>query len=403
MQLSAQTLHIKNFVASRGDSLLILRSTGLDMTDPRQRAWIEVQSSAIESNTRILRGFVAENCLLMAVVKADGYGHGAVTVAQAALKGGAEFLGVATLQEGLDLRQSGITCPILLLGNLTQNGDIEASLHWDLIPTISSLREALLCQQIAEDLGVNFIVHLKVDTGMSRLGCEFNEAFELIKKIDELKNVVLAGIYSHLALADDLVSEVTNQQQEKFEKLLRMLGPRENALCCHLANSAGTLRTRRLHYNMVRVGLALYGYSPISKFHKNLGLKPALSVKARVTLVRQVPKGIGVSYGHKFITKRPTRLAVVGIGYADGVSRTLSGKLCALNKGRFIKQIGAITMDQLVLDVTDFLDVEVGSVVTLLGPDQENCITPQQWSNWSGSIPWEVLCGFKHRLPRIVI
>ena len=373
------------------------------MSDPRQRAWIEVTPTAIESNARILRGLIADNCSLMAVVKADGYGHGAETVARAALLGGADNLGVATLQEGIDLRESGLTCPILVLGNLFKKAELEACLKWDLMPTLSGLREALLCQQIAEASGLNFHVHLKVDTGMTRLGCDLNEALSLIKTLDTLSHVALLGIYSHLALADDEASTVTVQQQQRFEKLVKVAALRTQDCCCHLANSAGTLRDPALHYDMVRVGLALYGYSPIGKWQKSLDLKPALSVKARVTLLREVPKGVGVSYGHRFITKRPTRLAVVGIGYADGVSRALSGKIFALINSRPSPQVGAITMDQLLLDVTDHPDVEIGSVVTLLGPDGGDCITPQQWSDWSGSIPWEVLCGFKYRLPRIVI
>lgn len=171
----------------------------------------------------------------------------------------------------------------------------------------------------------------------------------------------------------------------------------------HLANSAGTLRDKDLHFDMVRVGLALYGYSPFSKFKNNFSLEPALAVRARVTLVRDVPSNTGVSYGHTFKTNRPSRLAVVGIGYADGISRSLSGKISVLIDGNFYPQVGSITMDQLVIDLTDRPDVPVGSVVTLLGVDGHSAITPYQWSEATGSIPWEILCGFKYRLPRVVI
>ena len=373
------------------------------MADPRQRAWIEVDSSAIESNTRALKGLIADGCLLMAVVKADGYGHGAETVARAALRGGADNLGVATLQEGIELRQAGLTCPILLLGNLIRTEEFEACIHWRLMPTLSSFRDALICQEIAEASGLKLNAHLKVDTGMTRLGCDLNEALTLIQTIDSFNNVVLKGVYSHLAMADDFSSSVTIDQQQRFEKLVRVLDEKNNEYCCHLANSAATLRDSSLHYNMVRVGLALYGYIPDSHCKDDLGLKPALAVKARVTFIREVPKGIGVSYGHRFITKRSTRLAVVGIGYADGVSRALSGRISVLINSQLLPQVGCITMDQLLIDATDRADVEIGTVVTLLGFDGEQCITPQQWCNWGGSIPWEVLCGFKYRLPRIVI
>ncbi len=379
------------------------RTNALSIADPRQRAWIEVDSLAIEANARILRTLIAENCLLMAVVKADGYGHGAETVARAALRGGAQNLGVATLQEGIDLRQKGLNCPILLLGNLNEIEEFQTCIEWDLMPTLSTFREALICEQIAENCGVKLKIHLKVDTGMNRLGCDFDDALNLIETINGLENLILLGVYSHLALADNYSSEVTKYQQKKFEHLKDLLTQRNYDVCYHLANSAGTLRDQKLHYNMVRVGLALYGHSPVANLHGEIGLQPALSVKAKVTFIRVVPKGVGVSYGHSFITQRPTRLAVVGIGYADGVSRALSGRMTALINSKPLPQVGSITMDQLILDATDHHDVQVGSVVTLLGRDGESHITTQQWSDWSSSIPWEVLCGFKNRLPRIEI
>jgi len=375
--------------------------------DPCQRAWLEVDSKAIENNARALKQFVGKNCLLMAVVKADGYGHGAETVARAALLGGADNLGVATLQEGIELRKSGLNCSILLLGNLTNVNELNVCFHWDLIPTLSSIREALLCQNIAKGSGKKFKVQLKVDTGMTRLGCDLADALSLFNAINSLDNLLLKGVYSHLALADgDLHGEAqitTSLQHERFQTFLSSLPTTNQSLCFHLANSAGTLRNPLFHYDMVRVGLALYGHRPIDQSINNLTLQSAMSVKARVTFIRNVPSGTGVGYGHIFTTKRDSRLAIIGIGYADGVSRSLSGKISALFKGNFLPQVGTIAMDQLVLDVTENPDIKVGNFVTLLGQDKSECITPKQWSDLSGSIPWEVLCGFKHRLPRVVI
>jgi len=294
-----------------------------------------------------------------------------------------------------------------VLGNLTHSEDLKACLHWQLMPTLSSMREALLCQNLADGSGRQFRIQLKIDTGMTRLGCELKEAPRLVEAIGHLNQLELKGIYSHLALADgDLQGKaamVTDQQQQHFETVLRTLPEQHNGFTRHLANSAGTLRDRGLHYDMVRVGLALYGHSPNLQLQGKVDLQPALSVKARVTLIRDVPAGVGVSYGHRFTTRRPSRLAVVGIGYADGVSRSLSGQISAIADGQLLPQVGAITMDQLVLDATNHPDLEVGSIVTLLGKDGDACITPQQWSDLSGSIPWEVLCSFKHRLPRLVI
>lgn len=378
---------------------------GPELPDPRQRAWLEVAPAAISRNARSIRSLLRPGCALMAVVKADGYGHGAVTVARAALAGGATQLGVATLQEGIELRQAGLREPVLVMGNLTQADDLRRCLHWQLMPTLSGMREALLCQNLASDSGRRFGVQLKLDTGMTRLGCDWQEAPRLVEAIQQLDRIRLEGIYSHLALADgDPNGEgerVTQQQHHRFREALRLL-PEGDAVH-HLANSAGTLRDPELHHDLVRVGLALYGHSPSPHLDHVVALEPAMTVKARVSLIRQVGAGVGVSYGHRFITARPSRLAVVAIGYADGVSRALSGRICALHQSRRLPQVGAITMDQLILDVTDHPNLEAGAVVTLLGRDGDLTIHPRDWSDQCDSIPWEVLCGFKHRLPRLVI
>jgi len=375
--------------------------------DPRSRAWVEVDSKVIEKNVRVLKNFIGEDCSLMAVVKADGYGHGAETVAKAALIGGADSLGVATLEEGIQLRNSGLKCQILILGNLINAEELHSSFCWDIIPTISGIREAIICNNIAENNHKKFVVHLKVDTGMTRLGCDCNEVKELVAKINCLENISLDGIYSHLAIADkDLKNNTqvsfTQIQLKRFEMVLKDLGNKNKLLCRHLANSAGTLSDSRLHFDMVRVGLSLYGYFPINNFKSDLNLNPALKVKARVTLVRDVEKGIGVGYGHLFKTQRKSKLAVVAIGYADGVNRALSGKIFASIDGVLVPQVGAIAMDQMVFDITNKPDIKTGQVLTLLGTDGKVCISPQNWCDLTGSIPWEVLCSFRNRLPRVV-
>ncbi len=373
--------------------------------NPRQRAWLEVSASAIETNARALKRHLGPSCDLMAVVKADGYGHGAETVAIASVRGGATSFGVATLQEGIDLRNAGLDQPVLVLGHLSQPDDLRACLQWRLMPTLSSMREALLCQNLADSSGRRFPVQLKLDTGMTRLGCDWKEGNRLAHAIQQLDQLHLCGIYSHLALADGErdghAGQVTTLQEERFESITREL--RSPTLKRHLANSAGTLRDSRLHHDLVRVGLALYGHCPSEHLDGILNLEPALSVKAKVSLIREVPPGVGVSYGHRFVTKRPSRLAVVSIGYADGVSRCLSGRIHALHDGHTLPQVGAITMDQLILDATEHTGLESGDVVTLLGRDGEQTISPRSWAELADSIPWEVLCSFKHRLPRLVI
>ena len=372
---------------------------------PRQRAWVEVDERAIEANARALQRALTPGCELMAVVKADGYGHGAVPVARSAAAGGASCFGVATLQEGVELRQAGLDQPVLVLGNLTQPEELRTCLHWQLMPTLSGMREALLCQNLASGSGRQMVAHLKLDTGMSRLGAPWQEGPRLLEALSGLDALRLGGVYSHLADADAPgtgLDPLTSQQQQRFDEVLSGLQRQGiDPGCRHLANSAGTLRARQLHYDLVRVGLALYGQRPAAHLGSSLALQPAMHVRARVSLIREVPAGVGVSYGHRFITQRPSRLAVVGIGYADGVPRLLSNRLEVLFQGQRLQQVGAITMDQMVLDATDVPQLEAGSVVTLLGEDCGERIDPQAWSDPIGTIPWEILCGFKHRLPRL--
>ena len=372
---------------------------------PRQRAWVEVNEDALEANARSLCRSLAPGSALMAVVKADGYGHGAVPVARAAAAGGARCFGVATLQEGVELRQAGLSQPVLVLGNLTHPDELRACLHWQLMPTLSGMREALLCQNLAAGSGRAMAVHLKLDTGMARLGAPWQEGQRLVEAIAALEAVELAGLYSHLADADAPgagLDPLTQRQQQHFDAVLS--GLHQAGLpsgCRHLANSAATLRSPSLHYDLVRVGLALYGHRPAAHLGGELALQPAMQVRARVSLIRTVSAGVGVSYGHRFTTSRPSRLAVLGIGYADGVPRLLSNHLQVLFQGRPVPQVGAITMDQMVLDATDVPELDQGAVVTLLGEDGGARIDPLAWSEPCGTIPWEILCGFKHRLPRL--
>ena len=339
----------------------------------------------------------------MAVVKADGYGHGAETVARAALQGGASSLGVATLQEGLELRRAGLEAPVLLLSNLNEPDDLRTCLHWRLMPTLSSLRDAQLCNAVAADSGRRFDVQLKIDTGMARLGCSLSDRHQTVTGMQRLKHLNLAGIYSHLACADEPDDALTSLQQDRFVSMLSAVPQAGDSITRHLANSAGTLLNRELHHDLVRVGLALYGHAPASHLSNVIPLQPALAVRARVSLIREVPAGTGVSYGHRFITQRPTRLAVVGIGYADGVLRALSSQIHAIHRNRLLPQVGAITMDQLLLDATDAPELQEGDIVTLLGRDGDLELSPQRWSDHCGSIPWEILCGFKRRLPRVEV
>jgi alanine racemase len=340
----------------------------------------------------------------MAVVKADAYGHGAVMVAQTALEAGAAGLCVATLPEGIQLREAGISAPILLLGATNTPAQVEAIAHWQLQPTICTPQQALVFSETLADLKTTLPVHLKLDTGMSRLGMPWQEATQFVQLVQRLPYLEIKSVYSHLATADSPDSTVMRLQHQRFEEAIAQLHkagitpPR-----LHFANSAATLADPALHYDLVRVGLALYGLYPAEHLRPVIDLKPVMQVKARVTQVKTIPPGTGVSYGYQFIADRELRLAVVGIGYADGIPRNLSNKMKVLIRGQQVPQIGAITMDQLMLDVSAIPDLQTEEVVTLIGRDGNAQISADDWAESLGTISWEILCSFKHRLPRVVV
>tara|TARA_Y100000589_G_scaffold224477_1_gene212047 strand:+ start:4974 stop:6170 length:1197 start_codon:yes stop_codon:yes gene_type:complete len=388
---------------SKNDKKIL--SDPLTCLDPTQRSWIEVSGKAIENNVREIKSFLSKDCKFMAVVKADGYGHDAKFISDNAIKGGADQLGVATLQEGLLLRSQGIGVPILVLGNLYCKGDLISCFKNDLMPTISDIRACIACNDIGKEFHKQFLVHLKVDTGMSRLGFEPKRFIDSFKKILSFENIKLDGIYSHLASADDMNAHddnsFANTQRKKFLKVLSDVKIEEQpSIKIHLANSAATLLGSQYHFDMVRVGLSMYGYNPL-KINTILNLKPALFLKSKVSFIREINANIGVSYGQKFISDRKTKLAVISIGYADGICRKLSNKISLIHKGSLYPQVGAITMDQLIIDVTDSHEVKIGDTVTLLGFENDIVLSPLDWADKASTIPWEILCAFKNRLPRV--
>ena len=372
----------------------------------RERAWVEVNLSAIAHNVRQIRSLLTQQTALMAVVKADAYGHGATTVAQAALQAGATWLGVATIPEGIELREAGIHAPVLVLGANHTPEQIRAIAHWKLQPTLCTLRQVLIFAEVLAELPEHcpLPVHLKLDTGMSRLGTAWQEAAAFVQLVQRLPNLKLASVYSHLATAEDPDTTIAKRQQQRFETAIAQIRACGIHLpCLHLANSGGTLSDPTLHYDLVRVGLAMYGLYPAAHLGATIALKTALQVKARVTQVKTIAAGTGVSYGHRFIADREMQIAVVAIGYADGVPRNLSNSMEVLVRGQRVAQIGAVTMDQIMLDVSAVPDLREGEVVTLLGQDGDQSISADDWAARLGTISWEILCGFKHRLPRIAI
>ncbi len=370
------------------------------------RAWVEIDLAALQHNVQQLKRLLAPPAQLMAVVKADAYGHGAIMVAQAALQAGAAWLGVATVPEGVELRSAGIQAPILVMGAVNSSEEMQAIAHWRLQPTLVMPKQALVFSDTLSRLAAArpVDVHLKLDTGMSRLGFPWVEAVDFVRFVRQLPHLKISSVYSHLATADSPDRSILNQQQQRFTRAVNQLQAQQLAPPrLHLANTAATLVDSSLHYDMVRVGLGLYGLHPAPHLKGTIELRPVMQVKARITHLKDLPAGTGVSYGHQFVTDCPIRVAVVGIGYADGVPRALSNRAKVLVKGQPVRQIGAITMDQLMIDVTSVPDLQEGDVVTLLGQDGLHRITPDDWAELTNTISWEILCGFKHRLPRIAL
>lgn len=369
-----------------------------------QRAWVEIDQGAIASNTHQICRLLSPGCELLAVVKADAYGHGAIAIASTVLGAGAKALGVATIPEGVRLREAGIEAPILLLGSIHSPDEVRAIAHWQIQPSLSTPKQALICAEVAESLGHTLPVHLKLDTGMARLGAPWQTAVEFLQLVQGLPALQLASLYSHFATADEPNLAPLRRQQQAFETAIAQIQaaglPRPKL---HLANSAATLLDPALHYDQVRVGLALYGLYPAEHLRDRLALSPALSVKARITHVTTLPAGQGVSYGHRYVTERETPIAVVGIGYADGVPRSLSNQMEVLYRGQRLPQIGAITMDQMMIDITAMPQLRPGDVVTLLGRSGSEQITAEDWAQRVNTISWEILCGFKDRLPRFAV
>jgi len=370
----------------------------------QQRAWVEVDLSALAHNVRQIRGLLAPSTKIMAVVKADAYGHGAIDVARTLTDLGVEWLAVATVTEGIELRQAGIFAPILLLGAVNSDIQVHAIAKWDLQPTICSIAQATIISKAIATIQPSVVlnVHLNLDTGMSRLGADWQQAAAFYHEVEDLPYLQITSLYSHLATADELDPTVMEMQIDRFDRSIAAIGAAGHLLpMLHLANSAGILIGDRLNYQLVRPGLILYGLCPAPHLQSAIDLQPVLSVRARITQVKSITAGTGVSYGYRFIAERDMQIAVVEIGYADGIPRRLSDRMQAIVRGRLVPQIGSITMDRMMIDVSQIPDLQVGEIATILGTDGSVRITADDWANQLGTISWEILCGFKHRLPRM--
>jgi alanine racemase len=372
------------------------------MAEARTRpAWADVDLDAVAANTRAIAALVApaEVC---AVVKANGYGHGADDVARAALVGGASRLAVAVSEEGVALRRAGLDAPILLLSQPSAAAMADVVTH-GLPPTLYSERACGALASAAARANVTVPVHVKIDTGMHRVGAEPDLGVTLAAQIAATEHLELEGFYTHLAVSEELGRRgVTEAALDRFEAAVEKLAAQGvSPRLLHAANSGGALGHPRSRYDMVRVGIGLYGYAPGPDLIGRVPLTPVMSLRARVTHVQRLGAGEGVSYGLRYTTPRETMIATIPLGYADGVSRALSAAhAVVLVGGKRCPIAGTITMDQLMIDCGPESSVELGDEVVLLGSQGDETITAEEWADRLGTISYEVLCGIGPRVPR---
>ena len=361
----------------------------------RRDAWVEVNLENIERNFLTLKSYCKPETKITAIIKADAYGHGATMIAPHLIASGVSAFGVASVDEGIELRHSGCEIPILVLGAVPSwaftsalQNNLELSVFTD-----EHIQSAI---QAFSHFGKPLKVHVKVDTGMNRIGLSYKNAPEFINKILSYKEIELKGIFSHLACAED--KEITAMQAERFEFVQKQFPQ----IPAHLLNTAGIMSYPDLQFNMVRAGIGIYGLMPdLADGVSKPQLLPAMSLKGRIVHLKTIDENEGVSYSYSYKTSHKSKIATIPIGYADGVPRILSNKICGIINGKKVPQVGNITMDQMMFDVTDAGNVNIGDVITLIGEDEGQRISIDEWANLLNTINYELTCRLKVRLPRV--
>ncbi len=401
------------FLFSFHNSPFIIHNPIVPVTAPATKllrpTWAEISLSGLRRNFDRVRRLAAER-KVMSVVKADAYGHGAVPMAQELAAAGADWLGVATVEEALELRAAGIRLPILLLGGLYMSDPADL-IEYDLTPSVSSTARLDTYAECARRAGRPIEFHLKIDTGLGRLGLPPDRLAAFVERYRELPGLEMKGFFSHLASAEDRIATQTDDQIERFQKglaQLRSLGCDPTLI--HVSNSAALATGCAVAgENMVRAGALLYGYCvPIHPRANEVApdlsaFEPILTFKSRVVYMKDVPAGTPLGYGGAFHTRRPSRIATVPVGYADGLSRALSNRGRAILRDRYARLVGNISMDLCLMDVTDIPGVDIGEEVILLGRSQHCSITALEIAQTLGTVPYEVLCSIGKRVPRIYV
>ncbi|WP_447972517.1 alanine racemase [Nitrospira sp. Kam-Ns4a] len=368
---------------------------------PPTRAVIDL--SALRHNLEQVRRRLAASCGILAVVKADGYGHGAVMVARTLVQAGVAGLGVSTLAEGVALREAAVTAPVLVLGALLphQYPDLVA---YRLTPVIHDRVTAVRLADYLAAKGLVYPVHIKVETGMGRLGLDPHEVLPLLQSDAFAKTLRLEGIMTHLADADGEDAGYTEEQVARFRAVVdRLAATGLSVPLIHVANTAAILRYPAAHFTAVRPGIMLYGYHTLSAAPADVDLRPVLTLAATVVQVREIKAGDSVSYNRQFVAPRASRIAVLPIGYADGYSRALSNRGTVLVRGRRVPVCGRVCMDMTMVDVTEVPEVMPGDEAVLIGRQGDETISALDLAGWLGTIPYEVLCGIGLRVPRLYL
>jgi alanine racemase len=361
----------------------------------------EIDLGALAYNYHQLRRLAPASVKFLAVVKADAYGHGAVPVSKKLEELSADFLGVATVREGAELRDGGIQIPILVLSGIYEE-EVEETLDYQLTPVVYRWEIAEALSASAHKRGIKIPVHIKVDTGMGRIGVLAEEASAFVSRVRKLENLDIEGIATHLSTADEGNSAFAAEQLERFSRTLEELKRLDiDPPFCHIANSAALVNIPAAHFTLVRPGIMLYGAYPSSVLKAKVSLRQVMSWKSRIADLKKVPAGYSISYGRTFVTQRPSPIAAIPVGYADGYNRLLSNRGEVLIRGKRAPVVGRVCMDWTMVDVTAITGVEVGDEVVLMGSQLGQEITPEEIGAWIGTIPYEVLCSVGKRVQRI--
>lgn len=367
-----------------------------------QRVVAEIDLDAIAYNMRNIKKITKDGIEIMGVVKADAYGHGAVEVAKVILYNGATRLGVAMVDEGIQLRKNNICVPILILG-YTPEAKLDDVVKYDITQTIFTYEMALQLSNIAVKYGKIAKVHIKIDTGMGRIGfvATKNPADE-IEKISKLPNLDLEGIYTHFATSDEADKSFTILQKQRFIDTIKSLEEKDIKFkVIHAANSAGIMDFEDMDFTMERAGIVLYGMYPSDNVKKErLALKPAMSIKTHISFVKHVSEGESISYGRTFVTKTDSVIATVPVGYADGYLRAMQRGGRVIVNGEYAPVVGRVCMDQFMIDVTGIPNVRQGDTVIIMGHDGDKCVSAEEMANVMDTINYEVVCTIGKRVPR---